>query len=496
MPTLGEYTLQELKNAIDTAITNKNAIDSITPAIDGAVRKEVVEDLFLKIQNIQSSGTPTFNFPADASLNIANDKHKLVMNDGGVAKLLNYAPPTPGVKGKYKITLQAPTKTIGAIWEMQFPNNLDEDDVLSLIYIANNQAQTFNSIAKNTPINPNEFQIGATIADTINNIISHTNSLGIIGDCWELSITGTDILKIENKSIWTNTPMSVTNDYALPEMYNSQYPGYIMLSISTNGGANNNSWTATQVQLGEKGAYAEPYIDYILAQNQNGNVLEIGNSNGNQYIPLLPFIQNSVSAAADYMGWNMANSDTEFAQIYFDAFNAQGYFVATDLGINGNAPNEFIIEEAVAQTGTNIYLNINPIYNDFLSNVFYNTLITTPQAGLGMSLKKRLLGSLEDVVGGEAKINSSNTITGKLAAGVDVSYADDVDWTQGVQDLNATNTLLVPAPNGELIDYLTLVGLGHSQDTTDIIFLGQVYLALENKTGGNEILVRPIILGN
>ena len=494
MPTLGQYTLAELKAAIDTAITNKTAVDSITPAIDGAVRKEVVEDFFLKIQNA-TEATPTFEFPADASLNIANDKHKLVMNDGGVAKLLNYEPPTPGVKGKYKITLQAPTKTIGAIWELPFTNNLDEDDLFNLQYMKDNSTLVLVLTAKNTPSSIYEYQIGATLSDSLDNLLSKINTLAEHGTCWEVTKVGSDTIRIENKNIFTGTSTN-PNDYALPNIY-SNYPfDTSAIGNFSNGGVNNNNFTQTTIQTGIKGAYAEPYIDYILAQNQNGNVLQIDNANGSQYIPLLPFIQNSVSAAADYMGWNMANSDTEFAQIYFDAFNAQGYFVATDLGINGNVSNEFFIEETVAQSGSNVYINFSFTYNDFLSNVFNYELITTPQSGLGINLKKRLLGSLEDVGGGEAKINSSHTITCKLAAGVDVTYADDVDWTQNFQDLINSNAILVPAPNGELVDYLTLVGLGHSQDIVDLSFLGQVFLALENKTGGNEILVRPILLGD
>lgn len=58
MPTLGQYTLAELKAAIDTAITDKTLPDSITPSIDGSLRKDIVEDLFLKIQASQGGGTP------------------------------------------------------------------------------------------------------------------------------------------------------------------------------------------------------------------------------------------------------------------------------------------------------------------------------------------------------------------------------------------------------------------------------------------------------
>jgi hypothetical protein len=49
MPTLGQYTLAQLKAAIDTGITNKTAPNSILPTDDGALRKLVLEDLFIKI---------------------------------------------------------------------------------------------------------------------------------------------------------------------------------------------------------------------------------------------------------------------------------------------------------------------------------------------------------------------------------------------------------------------------------------------------------------
>ena len=50
MPTLGQYTLAELKAAIDAAITSKTLPGSILNTDDGALRKNIVEDLFLKIQ--------------------------------------------------------------------------------------------------------------------------------------------------------------------------------------------------------------------------------------------------------------------------------------------------------------------------------------------------------------------------------------------------------------------------------------------------------------
>lgn len=67
MPTLGQYTLGELKSAIDLAITNKTTTKSITPQIDGGVRKEVVEDLYLKIQSLEGLTFETPNLKLAAS---------------------------------------------------------------------------------------------------------------------------------------------------------------------------------------------------------------------------------------------------------------------------------------------------------------------------------------------------------------------------------------------------------------------------------------------
>lgn len=66
MPIIGEYTLLELKDAIDAAITSKTLPFSIDNVDDGVLRKTVVEDLFLKIQNsinlvaITGTGTTTY----------------------------------------------------------------------------------------------------------------------------------------------------------------------------------------------------------------------------------------------------------------------------------------------------------------------------------------------------------------------------------------------------------------------------------------------------
>lgn len=52
MPILGEYTLGELKSAIDSVITNQTQHEAIDNVDDGVLRKTIVEDLYLKILSI------------------------------------------------------------------------------------------------------------------------------------------------------------------------------------------------------------------------------------------------------------------------------------------------------------------------------------------------------------------------------------------------------------------------------------------------------------
>ena len=85
MPTLGQYTLAELKAAIDAAITSKTQPNSITPAVDGALRKLIAEDLFLKIQ--ASQGGSTALFPKD--LVMVTESRDLQSLDAGKILMLD-----------------------------------------------------------------------------------------------------------------------------------------------------------------------------------------------------------------------------------------------------------------------------------------------------------------------------------------------------------------------------------------------------------------------
>lgn len=448
---------------------NELTLDDLIAIVDvsGNETKKVTLE-----QIIKKASIPTFDFPADVSLDIAQHKNHLVMRDGGVAKILNYNPAEDGTKGKYSIEVTAPQKSIGCIQELTFPANLSDGDSVKIIYF-NTNTEILEIIAKNTPVNPEDIQIGATLSDTIDNIIAYAET--ITGTCWEYNNINGDTLRTENKNIYTGSA------YILPQGYNSNLHTY-----------NNGFIDAVITQNGVNGDYADAYVDLMTSSYNLGIFLNIENNQTYYNFYINSLLSNAVASASDYMGWNMANTDDEFAEILYNVFNAQGYFTASDLIGNG-----FIIEETVHQSINNEL----PLFIDFNKNYFYNiveTEIEVPVNGIGLHLKNRLLGSLIDVVGGIAKIASSNVITCKLSPGIDVTFNDDIDWLNPNfpnYDLIINNAILVPGQNGELVDFFTLVGLGHSLvNLDDLKYIGQVYLALENKIGGEDIKVRPILL--
>lgn len=427
-----------------------------------------------------SSSTNTFDFPADTSLDITQHKNHLVMNDGGVAKLVEYAPPIPGVKGKLSIEAVLPQKVQTAIYHLTLSRNLVDSQDSIRFYLSSSSSITMN--ASSAPSAVNEFLIGATIEDTIDNFVSAVNANPDLGTCWVFSKFNSTTIKMENLNIATNSPI-VASQYQLPSHYNNS-GGDDVIFLHNGSGRED---IGVQIQVGIDGAYAHAYIDLVQNSYNQGKIFEIV-TNANTYnINITDFISNSIAPTDSYMGWNMATTLDEFVDICVLAFNNQGYFTATKIN-----STTYEIEETNLQQSSSPYLNINKNYIPDQ----YVTILQNPQAGIGINLKHRILGFLIAIVDGQAKISTSHTNTGVLHPAIDVTYSDGVNWEEdGIQYLVTTNTILVPSPDGKLIDYPTLVGLGHDDDNLeDLLFLGQVFIALENKNQGEEILVRPISL--
>jgi hypothetical protein len=403
-----------------------------------------------------NSSEKGFKFPAHPDLDITIHKNRLLMNESGFAKLCNYSEGYPGVKGKFEVTVSAPIKTVGAIQELTFMSNLNENDIVTIPFVGSFQAKAL-------PSAQNEFEIGINLNDTLSNLVNKAINFGLNFNSY--SISGNTLIS-ENISIYTGS------QYVLPSTLNS---GSVMDLNNTN--------FASVTRNGIDGGYATAYIELMTNTGDIGRIIGIKSPNGNQYIAINSIINNNVVPTSDYMNWNMANTDNEFAQILYNAFNSQGYFVASNL-----VGNKFEIEETVVQEGDHTFLDIF----DYSIPLLKNT-IEYPKSGGPMLLKKRVLGFLLDVVDGFAYISTSNVGVGVLANGINVSYSDNIDWSLGIEDLIQSGTILVPGIDGELIDFSTLFSLSHGRDfVEDLIVLGQVYLSLENKSGGETILVRPI----
>lgn len=236
MPNLGEYTLQELKDVIDAVITGKTLPNSISNTDDGALRKTIVEDLYLKIQAASQSGgtgggsSASIQFPADPSLDIALHRNRLVMNDGGVAKLANMSGGTTGAKGKFRIdTNNLPVYPMGAEYEFDFKgvNFVDGDQIIIPIMESNGVTNQYAiATARTSAVSTSEFTIGATLSDSLDAVIVvlQTHQIG----AWSVQKVG-DKIRFKNTGILTGIVGS--NSYAMPTQYNSKESMFIRNDI-------------------------------------------------------------------------------------------------------------------------------------------------------------------------------------------------------------------------------------------------------------------------
>ena len=203
-----------------------------------------------------SSSTNTFDFPADTSLDITQHKNHLVMNDGGVAKLVEYAPPIPGVKGKLSIEAVLPQKVQTAIYHLTLSRNLVDSQDSIRFYLSSSSSITMN--ASSAPSAVNEFLIGATIEDTIDNFVSAVNANPDLGTCWVFSKFNSTTIKMENLNIATNSPI-VASQYQLPSHYNNS-GGDDVIFLHNGSGRED---IGVQIQVGKDSAYAHAYIDLV-----------------------------------------------------------------------------------------------------------------------------------------------------------------------------------------------------------------------------------------
>lgn len=93
------------------------------------------------------------------------------------AVLCNTTPGTPGVKGVYKIEIDGIIKEhpVTSLIRVDFSDNVSVGDVIQF----NNNAATIHlTFATTGNLSTNEVEVGATLADTISNIINHFDNAG------------------------------------------------------------------------------------------------------------------------------------------------------------------------------------------------------------------------------------------------------------------------------------------------------------------------------
>lgn len=177
------------------------------------------------------SGGNTLQFPADPSLDISLHKNRLVMNDGGVAKLANLSGGTAGQKGKFRITTYSlPQYPVGAIYEFDFMgvNFNDGDEIVIPITESNKQVIQYTvATAKTVPTGSGYFAIGVDLQASLVGLLQVLQ--GHVIGAWAVSIDGTKIVFRNNHIL---TGINGSTSYALPTEYNGIEAMFIRRDIS------------------------------------------------------------------------------------------------------------------------------------------------------------------------------------------------------------------------------------------------------------------------
>lgn len=225
---------------------------------------------FFSKEGNQSGSNSTFDFPADTSLDISLHKNRLIMNDGGVAKLANYGIATSGQKGKYRVEVSSlPVYPQGAEYTIDFREiNFSEDEQFHFPVIDNNSVQYGMFIAKSNPNSVSDFQIGATLSDSLDALIIATQ--GAMIGAWEVTKIDDNRIRFKNNAILTGFGGS---NYGLPETYNNLYSYFQRQSLSVFSpavymGININSWDS---------------VDFTDAYGQTVNVALYPKNNDDYY---------------------------------------------------------------------------------------------------------------------------------------------------------------------------------------------------------------------
>lgn len=480
-------TVEQLKNKVDQDITSKTARKSITPTILGELLKVIIDFIVNLIGTGSGSSTDTNikRFPKDASLTSAHIgllamQQVTLLNDPPTssedivtkAVLCTTEPMVPGVKGVYKLTfsgirkLQPVTKLIKVDMSA---NPSAGDTIVFSVNTLSDETLTFVSSGSGNASN-NEVEVGATLADTLTNIVSHftsagtnlTNNRARVNDTdnatyieFELSHNEADAVKYIQDSTITTTGSGVYSISTTREL--SSY-AQELLDISTD---NNSMLNATTWDSSNNVREILLYSQLYVASN--------GQPNGTTGAFGLKYFADDTEAIAAI---NWALSNNAYFPTMFDitsalTLNAGNYEMQIS---NKTAPLNTMVSTISPQNNHNITVS--------------STTTTTPVLPVVEQVKNFILGRIEGVDGEEVLINTSFIFDLKLS-----SEDDGASGAVIPQIYKSYIPHLIAWRNGTVID---LYGFGTNILLTSGIYYNDNFLVNVDKLGG---FFRPISKG-
>lgn len=493
-------TTEQLKTLIDQNFNAKTGqAKSINPANVGDMLKTIADFNESKLannnNNSNNNSAGIIIISADPSLDITQHKHRLVMNDGGVAKLANMSPAVDGVKGKYRITTDSlPIYPVGAEYNFDFGlvNFIEDQQVMIPVVEDENNISAVVFIAKLSPSSSHEFQIGLGLNDSLDNLIATMNNTAL--GAWEYE-------RVNNSIIFKNTNFYTGIGYighAVPTIYNDIDSIFNTSLIG---------FSVTQTVQAVDGDLILAYKDAVENTNnysEEGVIIKIADGSCTDHVAIhvLGILQDWSSigiTTLGYGGWSIPQNAVEFSKILKENFlqNPYTFFNVVADGHSLTTPEAWIeIQEMSTQTDDNCntnLINFNQYYENTqpFSTWFVTIELQTPQLGSPPMLKNTILGFLQDIVNGVAYISDSNINIGVLEDIPNNSISQgDIDAI--VTDFeNSVNQLFyILGENGKLKKFLLIANSDELTFVSLAILGGATFIAASAANAGEEIIVR------
>lgn len=287
-----------------------------------------------------------------------------------------------GTKGKLKVEATSlPTFPNGAKYEILFTDNFEVGDKFKISVTGMAGIETNHFVASDTTNAGFYFLIGATLSDSIDNLLFRLDSFSGFhyGFQWTFEKTATDKITLENNNYkWYN---GSTWNYILPESYNG-YEAYLGMYDAGDAPIA----TVTQTQTAVNGNILPAAINALNGSVPTDNYfanVQIANGNIIEEIATTALLNDfsSIGIALGNYGISVPLNELQFNKILNHIIdnNSSSLFNITDDGY-GTGDAWFEIEEKEIQTtgsGTPIQWSSN--FLGFTSGWFDITVITESQ---------------------------------------------------------------------------------------------------------------------